>query len=124
MSVPEEQHVDQDEGRGNHRADKVIAMDALAATKPVVFVIDIKTIPTLFHLNNQPRQKFKLALRVGHSVPKHQPTGNRTLEPTNRRIRGKCCKLGTTRARTNSAETEAKHQLIPPAKVACPHSVT
>ena len=29
----------------------------------------------------------------------------------------------TTRAGTNSAETKAKHQLIPPAKVACPHSV-
>ena len=52
-------------------------MDALTATKTVVFVIDIKTIPALLHLTNQPRQKFKLALSVGHSVPKHQPTYNR-----------------------------------------------
>ena len=42
--------------------DKVHPMDALTATKPVVFVIDIKTIPARFHLTNQPRQKFKLAL--------------------------------------------------------------
>ena len=33
-------------------------MDALTATKPDVFVIDIKTIPDLFHLTNQPRQKL------------------------------------------------------------------
>ena len=32
-------------------------MDALTATKPGVFVLDIKTIPALFHLTNQPRQK-------------------------------------------------------------------
>ena len=62
MLVPEEQQDDQDEGRGNGVADKVIAMDALTATEPVVFVIGIKTIPALFHLTNQPRQKFKLAL--------------------------------------------------------------
>ena len=31
-------------------------MNALTATKPVAFVIDIKTIPTRFHLTNQPRQ--------------------------------------------------------------------
>ena len=61
-------------------------MDALTATKAVVFVIDIKTIPAL-HFTNQPRQKFKLAQSVGHSVPKHQPTCNRTPEPTNRRIK-------------------------------------
>ena len=30
-------------------------MDALTATEPVVFVIDIKTIPAL-HITNQPRQ--------------------------------------------------------------------
>ena len=51
-------------------------MDALTATKPLVFVIDIKTIPAL-HITNQPRQKFKLAPSVRHSVPKHQPTCNR-----------------------------------------------
>ena len=61
-SVPEEQHADQDEDGGNDIPDKVHPMDALTATKPVVFVIDIKTTPALFHLTNQPRQKFKLAL--------------------------------------------------------------
>ena len=30
----------------------------------------IITIPALFHLTYQPRQKFKLALKVRHSVPK------------------------------------------------------
>ena len=62
MSTPEEQHADQDEGRGNRIPDKVHLMDALTAAKAVVFVLDIKTIPTLYHLTNQPRQKFKLAL--------------------------------------------------------------
>ena len=61
-SVPEEQHADQDEGRGNRIADKLIAVNARTATEPVVFVIGIKTIPALFHLTYQPRQKFKLAL--------------------------------------------------------------
>ena len=37
-------------------------MDALTATKAGVFVLDIKTILARFHLTNQPRQKFKLAL--------------------------------------------------------------
>ena len=32
-------------------------MDALTATKTVVFVLNIKTIPALFHLTYQPRQK-------------------------------------------------------------------
>ena len=32
-------------------------MDALTATKPVVLVLDIKTIPALYHLTYQPRQK-------------------------------------------------------------------
>jgi len=32
-------------------------MDALTATKAIVFVIDIKTISAIFHLVNQPRQK-------------------------------------------------------------------
>ena len=62
MSTPEEQHADQDEGRGNRIPDKVYPMDALTAAKATVFVIDIKTIPALLHLTNQPRQKFKLAL--------------------------------------------------------------
>ena len=61
-SVPEEQHADQDEGRENCAPDKVHPMDALTATKPGVFVIDIKTIPAL-HITNQPRQKFKLELK-------------------------------------------------------------
>ena len=60
--MPEEQLADQDEGRGNRIADKVIAVNALAATKLLVFVIGIKTITALFHLTYQPRQKFKLAL--------------------------------------------------------------
>ena len=33
------------------------SMDALTATEPVVFVLDIKTIPALFHLIYRPRQK-------------------------------------------------------------------
>ena len=60
-------------------------MDALTTTKPLVFVIDIKTIPAL-HLTNQPRQKFKLALRVGHSVPKRSADLQPDARPTNRRI--------------------------------------
>ena len=39
-------------------ADKVNPMNALTATKPVVLVLDIKTIPALYHLTNQPRQKL------------------------------------------------------------------
>ena len=54
--MPEEQRADQDKCRGNGIPDKVHPMDALAATKPGVFVLDIKTIPALFHLTNQPRQ--------------------------------------------------------------------
>ena len=57
-SVPEEQHTDQDEGGGNNIPDKVHPMDALTATEPGVFVIDIKTILAHFHLTNQPRQKL------------------------------------------------------------------
>ena len=37
--------------------DKMHPMDALTATKPGVFVLDIKTIPAL-HITNQPRQKL------------------------------------------------------------------
>ena len=62
MSTPEEKHANQNERRGNGIPDKVHPMDALTATKPGVSVIDIKTIPVLLHLTNQPRQKFKLAL--------------------------------------------------------------
>ena len=51
-SVPKEQHSDQDKCRGNDIPDKVHSMDALTATKPVVFVIDIKAIPAL-HITNQ-----------------------------------------------------------------------
>ena len=40
-----------------------IQLDALTVTKTGVFVIDIKTIPVLFHLTNQPQQKFKLDLK-------------------------------------------------------------
>ena len=73
MSAPKEQHSDQNKCRENHIPDKVHPMDALTATKPGVFVIAIKTIPALFHLVNQPRQKFKLALSVGPSVPVTKP---------------------------------------------------
>ena len=62
-SVPEDNHADQDERGGNDIPDKVHPMDALTATVAQVFVIDIKTIPVLFHLTNQPRQKFKLDLK-------------------------------------------------------------
>ena len=58
MSTPEEQHADQDKLRGNDIPDKVHPMDALTATKPGIFVIAIKTIPALYHLTNQPRQKL------------------------------------------------------------------
>ena len=61
-SVPEEQHADQDEDGGNDIPDKVHPMDALTATKSVVLVLDIKTIPAIFHITNKPRQKLKLAL--------------------------------------------------------------
>ena len=57
-SVPEEQHSDQDKCRENGIPDKVHPMDALTATKLGVFVLDIKTIPALLHLTNQPRQKL------------------------------------------------------------------
>ena len=55
-SVPEDNHADLDEGGGNNIPDKVHPMDALTATKPGVFILDIKTIPALTHLTNQPRQ--------------------------------------------------------------------
>ena len=48
MSTPEEKHANQNERRGNGIPNKVHPMDALTATKPVVFVLDIKTIPALF----------------------------------------------------------------------------
>ena len=90
-SAPEDQHSDQDKCHGNGISDKVHPMDALTATKAAVFVIDIKTIPAL-HVTHQPRQKSKLTPKVRHSVPNNQPTCNRTLEPTNRWIRGRSCK--------------------------------
>ena len=61
MSTPEEQHANQNYRGGNDIPEKVHPMNALTATKPGVFVIDIKTIPAL-HITNQPRQKFKLTL--------------------------------------------------------------
>ena len=57
-SAPEEKHANQNYRRENGIPDKVHPMDALTATKPGVFVIDIKTIPALYHLTNQPRQKL------------------------------------------------------------------
>ena len=62
--MPEEQHADQDKCRGNDIPDKVHPMDALAATKATVFVIDIKTIPALFHLTTKPRHSI-MAARKG-----------------------------------------------------------
>ena len=56
-SVPEEQYADQDKCRENDIPDKVHPMDALTATKAGVFILDIKTIPSIFHLVNQPRQR-------------------------------------------------------------------
>ena len=56
--VPEEQHADQDEDGGNGIPDKVHPMDALTTTEARVLILDIKTIPALFHLTNQPRHKF------------------------------------------------------------------
>ena len=61
MSTPEEKHANQNYRRGNGITDKMIAVNALTATKALVFVIDIKTILAL-HITNQPRQMFKLAL--------------------------------------------------------------
>ena len=59
MSVPEEQHGDQDTGRGNGITDKMRTVNALTATVAQVFVIAIKTIPAL-HITYQPRQKLRL----------------------------------------------------------------
>ena len=56
MSTPEEKHANQNYRRGNDIPDKMHPMDALPATKPGVFILDIKTIPAL-HITNQPRQK-------------------------------------------------------------------
>ena len=55
-SAPGEKHANQNERGGNCIPDKVHPMDALTTTKPGVFIIDIKTIPVLFHLTYQPRQ--------------------------------------------------------------------
>ena len=40
-------------------------MDAPTATKPVVFVIDIKTDPALFHHTNNPRRQV---ISVNHTT--------------------------------------------------------
>ena len=57
-SAPEEKHANQNYRRGNGIPDKVHPMDALTATVAHIFVLDIKTIPALSHLTNQPRHKF------------------------------------------------------------------
>ena len=59
-STPEEKHANQNERRGNGIPNKVHPMDALAATKPLVFVLDIKTILARFHLTNQPQQNSSI----------------------------------------------------------------
>ena len=56
-SAPGEKHANQNERGGNDIPDKVHPMDALTGTKTGVFVIDIKTIPALYHLTNRLRQK-------------------------------------------------------------------
>ena len=43
--VPGELHADPDESAENYMDGKVLAMDALTATQPGVFVVAIKTIP-------------------------------------------------------------------------------
>ena len=66
--MPEEQHADQDEGGGNNIPDKVHPMDALTATEPVVFVIDIKTTPHPFSSRQSPAAKIvgrNLSMRPG-----------------------------------------------------------
>ena len=68
-SVPEEQHANQDKCRGNCIPDKVHPMDALTATEPGVFVLDIKTILAFFHLNNQPRQKSSAEFHQRGRIP-------------------------------------------------------
>ena len=40
------------------------AVDALTATKPVVFVLDIKIIPALFPRIDQPRQKSSTEINL------------------------------------------------------------
>ena len=71
--MPKEQHADQDEGGGNDIPDKMHPMDALTATEPDVFVSDIKTIPALFHLTNQPPQKSSVKTDQGGAVIKSRP---------------------------------------------------
>ena len=76
--MPEEQHADQDKCRGNGIPDKVHPMDALTATKPVVFVIDIKAIPALFHLTYQPRQKS--STETSNVVVPHRTIYNQSFD--------------------------------------------
>ena len=77
-STPEEQHADQDEGRGNRIPDKVHPMYALTATKPGVFVLDIKTNPALYHLTNQPRQKS--STETSNVVVPHRTIYNQSFD--------------------------------------------
>ena len=64
-------------------------------------------------------QTARKAEQRSHTPESGRPTTGRIAdEPTEPRQ-----ELQTTRARTDSAETKAKHQLIPPAKVVCPHLV-
>ena len=66
--MPEDQHADQDEDAGNGIPDKVHPMDALTATEPVVFILDIKTILAL-HITNQPRQKSPTEIHQRSRIP-------------------------------------------------------
>ena len=78
-SAPGEKHANQNERGGNDIPDKVHPMDALAATKPGIFVIGIKTIPALLHLTNQPRQKCVKRNPVAPSISSF-PRGGTTDE--------------------------------------------
>ena len=105
-------------------------MDALTATKPGVFVIAIKTIPTLYHLTNQPRQKFKLALKVSVGdktgltdfVISRRATGRATDEPTDQpspNRRG--IKPGTGNTRKNKFSRNKSRTSTYPARKGGPH---
>ena len=102
-SVPEEQHADQDKCRGNGIPNKVHPMDALTATKPVVLVLDIKTIPTLCHLANQPRRKcVKRNPTVAYPVVDHRSFTFRTVCQTRF---DKLCRMRRNDGRIRSIKT-------------------
>ena len=109
---------------GSPRAGSGKTADKACHLKPLL------EIARLFTLKGAPLiGKKNVKSRKDHFI--HRPEsrhraikrGRATDEPTDPRQELQT-EGQTTRARTNSAETKAKHQLIPPAKVACPHLVT